>query len=261
MTLATADPDIVSSSRLSSFGGTIEAAVIGASGGIGGAFVEALAGDPAVSRVFALSRSGRVGTRDKVVPGTLDLEDEATIAEAARKAAGSAGRLQLVIVASGLLHEGQSLQPEKTWRSLSAASLQRSFAINTIGPTLVAKHFLPLLDRDRKSVFAALSARVGSITDNELGGWYGYRASKAALNMLIRTSSIELQRRKPDSLCIGLHPGTVDTGLSKPFQSGVREGKLFSPDYAAKRLLAVIDGLAPADSGKVFAWDGKAIPF
>ena len=248
-------------SRLSSFGDTIEAVVVGASGGIGGAFVRALAADPSVARVMALSRSGEVPGDDKVVPGILDLEDEASIAEAARRAGDTAGGLQLVIVASGLLHEGQSLQPEKTWRALSAASLERSFAINTIGPALVAKHFLPLLDRDRKSVFAALSARVGSISDNELGGWYSYRASKAALNMLIRTLSIELQRRKPDSLCIGLHPGTVDTGLSKPFQGGVREGKLFPPAYSAERLLAVVDGLEPGDSGKVFAWDGKAIPF
>ncbi len=259
MTLVMADRGQLT--RLSSFGGAVESVVIGASGGIGGAFVEALAGDPAVARVFALSRSGRVLIHDKVVPGTLDLEDEASIAEAAHRAGETAGGLQLVIVASGMLHEGQSLQPEKTWRSLSAASLERSFAINTIGPTLVAKHFLPLLDRDRKSVFAALSARVGSISDNELGGWYGYRASKAALNMLIRTLSIELQRRRPESLCIGLHPGTVDTGLSKPFQSGVREGRLFTPDYAAERLLAVIDGLGLGESGKVFAWDGKVIPF
>ena len=259
MTIVMADGGLMS--RLSSFGSPIEAAVIGASGGIGGAFVQALAGDPSVARVLALSRSGRVPNHDKVLQGTLDLENEASIAEAAHRAGETAGGLQLVIVASGMLHQGQSLQPEKTWRALSAASLERSFAINTIGPALVAKHFLPLLDRERKAVFAALSARVGSISDNELGGWYGYRAAKAALNMLIRTLSIELQRRRPASLCIGLHPGTVDSGLSKPFQGGVREGKLFSPDYAAERLLAVIDELGPEDSGKVFAWDGKVIPF
>lgn len=127
-------------------------------------------------------------------------------------------------------------------------------------PALVAKHFLPLLARDRKSVFAALSARVGSISDNQLGGWHAYRASKAALNMLLRTFAIELARRNPRAVCVGLHPGTVDTGLSAPFQANVPEGKLFTPDFAAARLLEVVDRLKPDDSGHVFAWDGQLIP-
>ena len=134
------------------------------------------------------------------------------------------------------------------------------FAVNAIGPALVAKHFLPLLPRHGRSVFASISARVGSIEDNRLGGWYSYRASKAALNMLLKTYSIELKRRAPSAICVGLHPGTVDTALSKPFQGGVAPGKLFSPTQSAAYLLRVIDGLTPADNGAVFAWDGSQIP-
>ena len=163
-------------------------------------------------------------------------------------------------MASGILHDDEALRPEKTWRALDGAALERVYRINAVGPALVAKHFLPLLARDRKSVFAALSARVGSISDNHLGGWHAYRASKAALNMLLRTFAIELARRNPRAICVGLHPGTVDTGLSAPFQANVPEGKLFTPDFAAARLLEVVDRLKPDDSGKVFAWDGQLIP-
>ena len=138
--------------------------------------------------------------------------------------------------------------------------MQRSFAVNAIGPALAAKHFLPLLAEDRKSVFAALSARVGSISDNSLGGWHAYRASKAALNMILRNLAIELARRHDKAICVGLHPGTVDTGLSSPFQGSVPPGRLFSPAEAAGHLLKVVDGLSPADSGGHFAWDGRRIP-
>jgi NAD(P)-dependent dehydrogenase (short-subunit alcohol dehydrogenase family) len=153
------------------------------------------------------------------------------------------------------------LQPEKTWRSLSAQSLALSFATNAIGPALIAKYFLELLATREKAVFAALSARVGSIEDNRLGGWHAYRASKAALNMLIRTCAIELARRNPQALCIALHPGTVDTALSRPFQARVPVEKLFAPRYAAQALLGVIDSLDGAQSGNAFAWDGRRIPF
>ncbi len=165
-----------------------------------------------------------------------------------------------MIVASGILHDGDALHPEKTWRALDGAALEQVYRINTVGPALVAKHFLPLLARHRKSVFAALSARVGSTSDNQLGGWHAYRASKGALNMLLRTFAIELARRNPRAACVGLHPGTVDTRLSAPFQANVPEGKLFDADLAAERLLEVIDRLKPADSGSVFAWDAQQIP-
>jgi NAD(P)-dependent dehydrogenase (short-subunit alcohol dehydrogenase family) len=152
------------------------------------------------------------------------------------------------------------MSPEKSWRALNANILLKSFATNAIGPALVAKHVLPLLPRHGKSVFAALSARVGSISDNHLGGWYGYRASKAALNQLIRTLAVELARQRKDAICVGLHPGTVDSALSRPFQSKSGEASLFTPHFAAERLLAVIDGLGPAVTGQVFAWDGQVIP-
>ncbi len=170
------------------------------------------------------------------------------------------GPVDLVIVATGILHRA-SISPEKSMREMSANAMAEVFAINTIGPALVAKHFLPQLRRGSKSVFAALSARVGSIEDNRLGGWMSYRASKAALNMLIKTLSIEHGRRRPDSIIAGLHPGTVDTALSEPFQKNVPDGKLFTPAQSADYLLSVIDGLKASDTGGVFAWDGARIPY
>ncbi|MBX9614569.1 MAG: SDR family NAD(P)-dependent oxidoreductase [Caulobacteraceae bacterium] len=224
------------------------AVVIGASGGVGAAVEQALRASGRYAVVHALSRSGA---------GGLDLEVEASVAAAAaRVSAGPAP--SLVFVATGVLHSGH--EPERSWRALSAEHLLRDYRINTVGPALVAKHFLPLLPRDRRSVFAALSARVGSIGDNRLGGWHSYRASKAALNMILRNLAIELQRSHPQAIVAGLHPGTVDTGLSQPFQRGVATDKLFTPDYSAACLLAVLDGLAPADSGGVFAWDGARVP-
>lgn len=217
--------------------GALTSVVIGASGGIGRALADALKDRGPVHR---LSRP------------ELDVTDEAGIASAAARI----GPVDHVIVATGLLHD-ESQAPEKTFRALDAAALARSFAINAIGPALVAKHFLPLLPRDRRSVFAALSAKVGSISDNRLGGWYGYRASKAALNQLIRTASIELRRTHPLAICVGLHPGTVDTRLSAPFQRGVPD--LFTPDRSTAALLAVLDRLTPEQSGRLFAWDGAEI--
>ena len=150
--------------------------------------------------------------------------------------------------------------PERSYKQIDGAAMDEVFRLNTIGPALVAKHMLPLLPRDRRSVFAALSARVGSISDNRLGGWHAYRASKAALNMLIRNYALEQARRAPGNICIGLHPGTVDTGLSAPFQSNVPGEKLFSPEQSAGHLLEVIDRLASEDSGKCFDWAGKEVP-
>jgi NAD(P)-dependent dehydrogenase (short-subunit alcohol dehydrogenase family) len=190
----------------------------------------------------------------------IDLADEHSIATAATELGGTVDDVHLVIVATGILHNDDGLRPEKTWRSLDARSFETAFRVNTIGPALVAKHFLPMLAKDRKSVFAALSARVGSIDDNRLGGWHAYRASKAALNMLIKTLSIELAARNATALCVGLHPGTVDTDLSKPFQTNVPAEKLFTPGRSASALLNVIDGLDAKDSGGVFAWDGTRIP-
>ena len=225
----------------------IAAVVIGASGGIGAAVVERLRTSGRYRIVHALSRTGT----------GLDLEREETIAAAAARV-GEGPPPALVFVATGVLHHGQD--PERTYKALSADHLLRDFRVNAVGPALVAKHFLPLLPRDRRAVFAALSARVGSIGDNRLGGWHAYRASKAALNMLLRNLAIELSRTHPQSVVAGLHPGTVETLLSAPFRKGVAPGNLFAPDLAAERLLAVLDGLTPVQSGGVFAWDGLRVP-
>jgi len=224
------------------------AVVVGASGGIGGALVEALGDEGTFDTVHALSRSGN---------DPIDIEDEASIAAAAaRIAAGPAP--SLVIVASGLLHD-EAHGPEKAYRELDPAWLARTLAVNAIGPALVAKHLLPLMPRQGRTVFAILSARVGSISDNRLGGWYGYRMAKAAANQLVRTLAIEEKRRNDRSIVVGLHPGTVDTALSKPFQANVRPGTLFTPARAASQLLDVIDGLKAPDSGKLFDFEGKEI--
>lgn len=226
------------------------AVVIGASGGVGRAMADALT---ASGRYAATHRFGR-----SLAGGAhVDLEDEASIAAAAEHVRAGPPPT-LILVATGVLHSGE--EPERTYKAMTAEHLLRDYRINTVGPALVMKHFAPLMPRDRRAVFAALSARVGSIGDNRLGGWHSYRASKAALNMLLRNLAVELGRSHPQAVVAGLHPGTVDTGLSKPFQKGVPEAKLFTPAYSAERLMAVLAGLTPADSGGVFAWDGARIP-
>ena len=214
------------------------AVVIGAGGGIGAALADALEEEGVAVRRLARA--------------DLELTDEAGIAAAA----AASGSPELVIVATGLLHDGER-GPEKAIGELDPAWLARQFAVNTIGPALVAKHFLPRMPKKGRSVLAFLSARVGSISDNRLGGWYGYRASKAALNQLVRTLAVEERRRNDRGIVVGLHPGTVDTKLSAPFRQSGRD--LFRPDRAAVQLLDVVDGLRPVDSGKLFAWDGSEI--
>jgi len=222
------------------------AVVVGASGGIGAALVTALAEEGVAVRGFARSFEGA---------DRIDLLDEDSIAAAA---ASLSAAPDLVFVATGLLHDGDR-GPEKSMAALDPAWLARQYAVNAIGPALVAKYFLPRMPKTGRCVFAALSARVGSISDNRLGGWYGYRAAKAALNQLIRTIAVEERRRNDRSIVVGLHPGTVATALSKPFQAGVRADQLFMPDRAAVQLLDVIDGLKAPDSGKLFGWDGAEI--
>ena len=232
------------------------AVIVGASGGIGRAMAEKLRDGGA--RVAALSRRCPDGWPESDwIPA--DVLDESSLASAAARLA-EAGVPARIIVATGMLH-GPGVSPEKTMRTLSLESLTTLFAVNAAGPALVAKHLLPLTPRDRRSVFAVLSARVGSIGDNRLGGWYSYRASKAALNMLLRTIAIEWARSHPRAVVAALHPGTVATALSAPFQRGVAPDKLFTPAISAAALLRVIDGLTPADSGGFFAWDGTMIPF
>ncbi|WP_309605021.1 SDR family NAD(P)-dependent oxidoreductase [Phenylobacterium sp.] len=233
--------------------------VAGATGGIGAALIAALRDDARYSHVVALSRRRPDRWTDDARRTWLpaDLLDDATLAAAARRIAGL-GTPTRVVVATGLLH-APGAAPEKALRALDAATLTRLFEVNATGPALIARHLLPLAPRDRASVFAALSARVGSLGDNALGGWYGYRASKAALNMLIRTAAIEHRRTHPLGVCVTLHPGTVATPLSQPFAGSGRE--LFTPPTAAGHILRVLDGLGPADSGGFYGWDGAPIPW
>ncbi|MBC7520027.1 MAG: SDR family NAD(P)-dependent oxidoreductase [Sandarakinorhabdus sp.] len=229
---------------LTSFAPGFHAVIIGASGGIGAAFADLLEADPAAGSVTRLSRATG-----------LDLTDPHSITEAA---AALAVPPDLVIVATGLLH-ADGIAPERELRQLSTDSFARAFAINATGPALVAQALLPLMPKGRKTLFAALSARVGSIGDNRLGGWHAYRASKSALNQIIRTIAIEQARKNPGSIVIGLHPGTVDTGLSKPFQRNVKT--LFTPAESAAHLLRVIDAATPGWSGNLYDWKGESIPF
>ncbi|GGE12106.1 SDR family oxidoreductase [Polymorphobacter glacialis] len=217
------------------------AVIIGATGGLGTALADLLSTNPN-TRITRLSRSTG-----------LDLTSPASITAAA---AALSTPPDLVIVATGLLH-AESLAPERALRQLSAAAFTQAFAINAIGPALIAQAFLPLMPRNRRTVFAALSARVGSISDNRLGGWHAYRASKSALNQILCTIAIEQARTNPENIVLGLHPGTVDTGLSKPFQRGV--AKLFTPAESAAHLLAVIASATPAMSGRIYDWQGTEI--
>lgn len=224
------------------------AVIFGASGGIGGALVEAIRATECFERVIALSRS---------TSPSIDLLDEESL-EGAAASAADLGELRLVIDATGFLHDERQ-EPEKTWRQLDADNLARSFALNVTGPALIMKHVLPRLPRSGKAIFATLSARVGSIGDNRLGGWYSYRASKAALNQLVRTAAVELSRRSPDALCIALHPGTVATALSAPF--GASGLQVHSPAAAAQYLLAVVDQLTADANGGFFDWRGQQVPW
>jgi len=235
------------------FGENLKVTVFGAGGGIGSALVESLTDAPNVETVFAISRQGINGAQCVAPVRCIDYTDD-NIESLARELP----EMDLVICALGVLH-GEQFGPEKSRRELSLENMQYVFHVNTFLPSLIAKQMLPKMRRETKSVFAALSARVGSISDNRLGGWHSYRASKAALNMMIKTMAIEHGRRFKESAVIGLHPGTVDTALSKPFQTNVAKEKLFDPTFSAARLLDVIEKVGPAGSGKVFAWDGQEI--
>lgn len=225
------------------------AVVVGAHGGIGQAVVQTLRADARFAQVIGLGR--------RSTPA-LNLLDEASIQHCAQTLNDTGLPLRLVVDATGFLHS-ETQRPEKSWQQLDPAHMAHHFAINAIGPALLMKHFLPLLARDGKSVFATLSAKVGSIGDNQLGGWYSYRASKAALNQLVHTAAIELRRKHPQALCVALHPGTVHTALSVPFAKTGLDIK--SPEEAAVRLMRVIDGLQTHQSGGFFHHDGTELPW
>ncbi len=231
--------------KMNSLGEGYRALVIGASGAIGSAFCELLNQDPSCAYVRELGRNS--------VP-CLDLEEADSIASAASELAQEAP-YQLILHAAGLLHRDE-IKPEKSYSAIEADTLQAIFQVNTIGPALVLRHFLPLLDP--RGAMAMLSAKVGSIGDNRLGGWYAYRASKAALNMMIKTAAIELVRTRPQTRLLSLHPGTVISGLSHPFR-GASEAR--PANIAAHELLSLIDRLGPADSGNFFAYNGERLPW
>ena len=229
------------------------AVVVGAGGGLGAALIAQLEREGDYAQVLGLGRRSEV---------SVDYLHEASIVSAAQSVAGlcasSHAELRLLIVATGFLH-GQAGQPERSWSNLEAGYLEHVFKINTLGPALVMKHFFPLLPKTGRCVAGFVSAKVGSIGDNSLGGWYGYRASKAALNQLVKTASIELTRRNRQSICVALHPGTVDTALSQPFaKTGL---KVRPAAEAAADLLAVLKCLSPPDTGLLVDYMGQKLPF
>ena len=232
-------------------------AIIGSSGSIGRAFVQALSVLYPDAVIHAFSRGSQQKTADNVRNHLIDYDTESSI-EAAAVLVASENPLDMVIVATGVLHD-TDLKPEKSLKDISADNFLSIFQANTILPALVAKYFLPKLHKNKRSIFAALSARVGSISDNRLGGWYAYRASKAALNMIIKNASIEIGRQNKNAIIVGLHPGTVDSALSKPFQTHVPDGKLFTPEFSVSKMLSLLDGLQTEHTGKCFGWDGIQI--
>ena len=229
------------------------ALVIGAGGAIGAALVAGLQADTTYTRVMGLGR-------DSDLP--VDYFNESSIAAAAQGVASVCTEaqleLRLLIVASGFLHGVQG-EPERSWSHLDAGYLSHVFTVNALGPALVIKHFFPLLPRQGRCVAGFLSAKVGSIGDNALGGWYGYRASKAALNQLVKTASVELSRRNKAAVCVALHPGTVATPLSQPFaKTGLT---VRPPGVAAADLLKVLNAVGSADSGHLIDYRGHTLPW
>lgn len=245
----------------------LPALIQGASRGIGAELVRQLlergrrviatCRDPASSASLQ-ALSTRHGSRLQLIE--LDLVDEASIAKAVTTLQPSTPRLGLLMNVAGVLHAPEH-RPERRLDEVDPAWLTHVFAVNGLGPLLVAKHFAPLLRHRSPAVLANISARVGSIADNRLGGWYAYRGSKAAQNMFTKTLSIELTRRNPELVVLALHPGTVATDLSAPFQRSVPAGKLFEVERAARQLLAIVDAATPADNGSFLAWDGQPIPW
>ncbi|MEE4814768.1 SDR family NAD(P)-dependent oxidoreductase [Pseudomonas alliivorans] len=240
--------------------------ICGASRGIGLALCAALLARDDVAQVWAVAREAstskglaelaeQYGQRLRRVD--CDARNEQALEALASQTLEGCEHLHLVISALGILHQ-DGAKPEKGLAQLTLASMQASFATNTFAPILLLKHLLPLL-RKQPSTFAALSARVGSIGDNRLGGWYSYRASKAALNQLLHTASIELKRLNHASTVLAIHPGTTDTELSQPFQANVPEGQLFEPAFSAERIIEVVGAHGPADSGSFWDWDDKPI--
>ena len=231
-------------------------AVIGSSGAIGSAFVDHYINDLSIDSIFSFSRSSIGIDNNKVKHFLIDIENESSIENAAKSIEET--NFDEIIIASGLLHTNE-FGPEKSIKDLKADNILKVLNVNTVGPAIIGKYFLPLLNKDNKSVMAFLSARVGSISENKLGGWYAYRASKSALNQVIKTFSIELKRTNPKAIIIGLQPGTVDSELSAPFKRSVSNNKLFSAEYSVSQLIGVIERADESSSGNLISWDGEII--
>jgi NAD(P)-dependent dehydrogenase (short-subunit alcohol dehydrogenase family) len=240
------------------------ALIVGGGQGIGLGFVRQLLAQSDIDRVYATYRRVESATELLAIANPklhclqMDITDEAQIAGVIQSIQVETKALHYVINSVGVLHEGE-MQPEKSLRQINSEQLLRYFQVNSVGAMLLFKYVQPLLKHDARSILVTISAKVGSIGDNELGGWYGYRASKAALNMFIRTSSIEYKRSCPNAILVALHPGTTDTRLSLPFQRNVPPEKLFSVDRTVSQLLTVMDNLTTTDSGEFFSWDGSRI--
>ena len=243
--------------------------IVGANRGIGFGFVNQLLQNADVATVYATYRDRASAVAllaleqeypDRLICLPMDTTDETQLAQGISQIRDRSDRLHFVMNCVGMLHD-EGVQPEKSLRHINTDQLLHYFQINSIGSVLLAKHLLPLLKHSDRSVFASISAKVGSIGDNQLGGWYGYRASKAALNMLMRNVAIEYRRSSPQTIVVMLHPGTTDTRLSKPFQKNVLPEKLFSVERTVSQLLKVLQSLTPDDSGQFFSWDGSRLPW
>ncbi len=238
------------------------ALIVGGGQGIGLEFVRQLLATDRYDRIYTTYRTSKAELSAIADPrlhySQLDITEEAQIASLIQTIQPSA--LQFVINCIGVLHD-DIRQPEKSLRHLNTEQLLWYFQVNSIGAVMLAKHVQPLLKHPDRSIFATISAKVGSIGDNHSGGWYGYRASKAALNMLMRTTALEFKRTCPKAIVVTLHPGTTDTQLSRPFQRNVPPEKLFSVDRTVHQLLTVLDQLNESDSGEFFSWDGSRLPW
>ncbi len=242
------------------------ALVVGASRGIGLALTRQLLNETGIQHVYATYRQndtaeGLLSTDDhrlQTVPVDVTSADDLQGLAATIRA--NQDQPDLVINAAGILHE-DTLQPEKSLNQCNQDAFTRIFQVNSIGPLMLAKAVLPLMPKNRPGHFAVLSAMVGSIGDNRLGGWYGYRASKAALNQFMKTLAVECHRSHPQLCITAIHPGTTDSDLSRPFQANVKPGKLYTPAQSAARILQVVSAGKAEDSGRFVNWDGRQIPW
>lgn len=236
--------------------------VLGAGGGLGQALALELKNQFPDEEIIALSRQPQSQSLGSVKLTYCQVEDysEASLSEWVSHFKSSEKQLTGVVSAIGMLHDENTF-PEKKLTDITADNLTKLFSVNAIKPLLALKTFLPILDRKKTRFWVQLSAKVGSIEDNYLGGWYAYRSSKAALNMLLKTASVELKRTHKALAVAAIHPGTTDTDLSKPFQQRVPADKLYSPELSAERIIAVTKRLRPEQSGGFWHWDGEPLPY